>query len=557
MKKTKYLYLIIYILFFNLSFSQNIHLKIKGKDSVSTTFINKNPIKKSFNNIKELNTEINLLAKQLQNLGFFNLHISQKQKLNDSTYSSTLTLNKQFNHIAIKHNNINIKDLKEHLTQSTYITKTQFITKVTELETNLNNIIKLYSEKGEVFTECNLTDITTKNDSIYATLKLKNSEPKKITAIKIKGYEKFPKKFITHYLNLKKEKILNPEELKKASKNINNLIFAKENKQPEILFTKDSTVTYLYINKQKSNNFEGFLGFSSNPKNSKLDFNGHINLRLINNLNSGEELHLKYQSTENSQRTIHIKTAIPFIFNSPFSIEGEMLIFKKDSSFTNSNQKVSTNYLIGKNIKIGVGLDFQNSNSLTEETINNVDFKKTGVIGYLLHHIHHNNPLYPYKTKTHFEVSLSNRTTTTKNNQQNIHLSSEYIFDLNTTNSIHLKTSNNYLISENILENELNYIGGINSIRGYQENSIPSIRYSILNTEYRITLNKTLYTHTVFDYAIAEIANENHNLFGFGIGLGLNTNNNLLRFIIANNKNKGEEIKFSNTKIHLSLSTFF
>lgn len=561
MKKNKLLYLIIYTLFFNLSFSQNIYLKITGKDSISKTFINTIPLSKSFKNIKELTSQLTTLTTHTHKKGYFNSTLSDKQKINDSTYTYELTLNKKFDYITIQYNNITEKELRNYLSKSTIVTKKYFISSIPQLENNLNNIIKLHTDKGKLFTKCQLSNIHIENEMIFASLKLKQTKQKNITNIKIKGYEKFPEKFIKHYLKLKTSETLNPDKLKKLSNNINNLTFANENKKPEILFTKDSSVVYLYINKQKSNNFEGFLGFSSNPETNKIDFNGNINLKLINNLNSGEELYLKYHSTENSQRTIFVKTIIPFILNTPFSLEGEMTIFKKDSTFTNTQQKLSTNYLLGNNLKLGVGTTFNNSNSLTEELINNTDFKKTYLTSYLSHHINYKkNNLYPYKTKTLLELSIGNRVTDiNKTKQQNIFLSSEYIFDLNKKNSIYLKTTNNYLISNTILENELNYIGGINSIRGYQENSIPSIIYSVLNTEYRIELNKTLYTHTVFDYAITKnnSTSENNNLLGFGLGFGLNTNNNLVRFIIANSKNNGEKIKFNNTKIHLSLSTKF
>ena len=47
-----------------------------------------------------------------------------------------------------------------------------------------------------------------------------------------------------------------------------------------------------------------------------------------------------------------------------------------------------------------------------------------------------------------------------------------YIFNLNYKNSIYLKNSTQLLNSENYLTNELFRFGGINSIRGFNENSI-------------------------------------------------------------------------------------
>lgn len=564
MKNKIYLYHIIYIIFISASFSQNIHLNITGKDSISTTYIKTTDYTKIFQNIKTLQEEVSRIKSNTQRLGYFNSTISPVKKVNDSSYYSELKLNTHFKNIVVSYNHseLNKKELIEILDSSTLITPNTFTCKTKNLESNLNKIINHFSNKGQVFSNFRLTNIRTNKNTVHADLDLTTSKTNYISEIKIKGYERFPKKFIKHYLQLKKNQQLNLEDIEKKSNNLNYLKFASEKKKPEILFTKDSSVAYIYIGKKKTNSFEGFLGFSSNPETNKLDINGNIDLKLINNLNSGEELYIKYKSTENEQRHIHFKTIIPYIFNTPFTIEGQFDIFKKDSSFTNNTQALLLKYNLNKNISTGLGIRLNNSNNLEENnTENNSDFKKRS---YLINFSHHSpnkkNSIFKTKTQTELEVSLSNRESkNTTINQQNISLTSEYLFQINKTNTFFTKSKSNYLISDNVYDNEQLYIGGINSIRGYQENSIPSTQYSVLNTEYRIELSKNLYTHTVFDYGITKnnTSKDNINLIGFGLGFGLKSNNSLLRFIIANRKNRNENITFSESKIHLSLSTLF
>ena len=52
-------------------------------------------------------------------------------------------------------------------------------------------------------------------------------------------------------------------KLKKKTQKLNDLKFASEIKTPEVLFAKDSTNLYMYIEKAKSNSFDGFLGFGT------------------------------------------------------------------------------------------------------------------------------------------------------------------------------------------------------------------------------------------------------------------------------------------------------
>ena len=59
----------------------------------------------------------------------------------------------------------------------------------------------------------------------------------------------------------------------------------------------------LYLEKNKSNRFEGFLGFGSEETTGDLELNGYLNLNLVNNLNYGESFILNYRSDENDLKT--------------------------------------------------------------------------------------------------------------------------------------------------------------------------------------------------------------------------------------------------------------
>ena len=65
---------------------------------------------------------------------------------------------------------------------------------------------------------------------------------------------------------------------------LNQLPFAQQKRPSEVLFTKDSTSVYLYLEKIKSNRFDGFIGFGTDETTGKIEFDGYLDLNLINNL---------------------------------------------------------------------------------------------------------------------------------------------------------------------------------------------------------------------------------------------------------------------------------
>lgn len=550
----------IYAIFTCSALSQNITLKIEGKDSISKIYTQNNTNKKNFINIKNQNKEIQQIETNLLNKGYFNAEI-HRNKINDTSYLLNIKINQHFKRITILHQKkLNKQTLEEILTQNTTQKENSFNCSTTELETNLNNIINQLSNSGKTFSSLQLKNIRINEKKVTAELHITETKENRIKNVVIRGYDKFPKKYIKHYLKIKGNQILNTEEVEEKSKQINNLKFAKEIKKPEILFSKDSITVYLYVEKQKSNTFDGYIGFNSNDETQKLEFNGNLNLKLINNLNTGEELHIKYLSTANEQKKINISTKVPYLFNSAFSIQANLDILKRDSTFSNSSQTIQLKYPIYRNINIGSGMRFTKSNALKNLSITNMNFSKQEYLLNITHQTNQNHPIFKIKNETTIEVATSNRITETeKTPQQSIYLNTEHIFNLNEKNSIFLRNESYYLITENVLENELYNIGGINSIRGFKENSIPTHYYSFINTEYRILLNKRLYTHTVMDYGVTKNNNTKKldNLIGFGIGFGLQNKSNLLKFIFSNSKINSEKIKFSNSQIHLSIKTSF
>ncbi|WP_255554207.1 BamA/TamA family outer membrane protein [Mesonia aestuariivivens] len=146
-----------------------------------------------------------------------------------------------------------------------------------------------------------------------------------------------------------------------------------------------------------------------------------------------------------------------------------------------------------------------------------------------------------------------------KTDQQKIKFSANKIFNINKRNFIYIANHTGFINSENYLNNELFRTGGIQNLRGFQENSIITNFYTFFNTEYRYLLDQNLYTHSIFDFGKFENQNQktDTNVYSIGIGLGLKTRSGLLKLLIANGKTNNQNFEFKNTKVHLSLTTQF
>ena len=543
--------------------AQNLNLKVNGEYPFENKVIDSIGYKNSFTNYKSLYDQINTLHLKLQKVGYIESKLTSTTKNNDSTYTVLFHLKKKYHTIYIYYNKNTIsKSFLESI--SDHVTSNYFVTTIQKSEAILNQINLTLSANGQPFISHKLENIAKKdNHALKANLSISNATIRTIDNIVLKGYEKFPKTFLKYFLNLNQGGLFDLNSIKKKVQDLSALKFTSQTKTPEVLFTNDSTTLYLYLKKTKSNSFDGFLGFGTNEASNKIEFNGYLNLNLTNNLNYGETFKLIYKSDATEQKTFQSNINIPYLFGSAIGTELSLNIFKKDSTFTTTNQSVNLFYQINRNQILFTGIKTIQSNSLlnTNQPTLIQDYE---AIFYSLKYefIKHqyNNKLFPINFILDLKVGIGTRTSSSIKQEQSVFsLNSHKIFNLNTKNSFYIKLNTEGIHSDNYLNNELFRFGGINSIRGFEEQSLIASFYNVLNTEYRYLLNPNIYVHSIIDaaYFENELTNTKEKLYGFGLGLGLLTKAGVLRLNYASGKSENQKFKLSNSKFHISLNANF
>ena len=542
--------------------AQNLHLKFKAQDPISQSTIDSLNLKTTFNNYLNLKEEADTLHHYLESIGFIENEMRSLKKKNDSTYVV-------FYHLGSKYKSIQLfyseKDFskRELLQVSKKVTDTYFILPFNAIETSIDKLNVLKTKNGNVFARIKLENITKKRNSLFAEVKLLKGDSRNIDNIIVKGYDKISKSHIKYYAGIKKGKKFNKSKLIEKNNILNSLGFVSVTKPPEILFKKDSTIVYLYLKKEKNNLFDGILGFATDENSQKLIFNGYLNLELNNNLNFGEQFLLNYKADGNNQQKFRARLTLPYLFKTPFGIITELKIFKRDSTFSTSDQLIKVKYQISPNSKTYLGYKSYESSNLRKDNslyIDVEDYTSNFLLTGVSYTKTQNNVLFPIKTEIYLDSEIgSKETKNTNETQVRASLMIHYIFNLNYKNSIYLKNSTQLLNSENYLTNELFRFGGINSIRGFNENSIDASFYSVLNSEYRYQFNQDIYVHSIIDFAYFEnkIIALKQKLYSFGVGIGLQTGTSIIKFSIANGNAENQNFSFSNTKIHIGISSKF
>ncbi len=241
----------------------------------------------------------------------------------------------------------------------------------------------------------------------------------------------------------------------------------------------------------------------------------------------------------------------------------ELRIFRQDSTFITTDQQVRATYQINPTSDSYLGYKAFESSNLLDQAITGSpieDFESKFLLAGVGYTKQQRNNLFPIKSELELNTEIGSRDLKdSKDDQIKLITTINYIFNLNQKNSIYIQNGTKILFSDTFLKNELFRFGGITSIRGFDENSIDANLLTVFNTEYRYQFNSGLYLHTIIDlgYFENETIGLKEKLYSYGIGIGLQSKAGLLKLNIANGNSENQSFNFSNTKIHLALTSRF
>ncbi len=548
-----YIYILFLSCFSHLTFGQKNELILVAKDTIQNRIVSEIYHTKKHLQKKDALDEIERILQQVKKKGFFTVRIDSISKTNKELIAY-LDLGKKINEIIIVTKKDNTNGIIDSGIDSIKI-------KTIEFSDFTNQLLEQIDRKGNSFSEITYVNPLLKNDTLFLEMKISNSSSRKIDKVITRGYEDFPKKFISKYFLIDKNTVFSKQKLNQVSALSNKLDFIKEKKVPEVLFKKDSTHLYLFLDKIGTSSFDGLVNFSSKENGKGLLLNGNLDLKLNNTFNTGEKFEIIWNKVSDEKTDFKINSYVPYILNSKFSTTLEFYLYRQDSTFINTNFELKTDYLINQKSHASILFNSKNSNYLLNIPNNDLASYSNYFIGlgYELKKSSTSN-LYKYKNGLNLNLTIGKRKTDTESiNQLKFHFSAFANVQINNRGYLNIKNESGLLTSKNYLLNELFRIGGANSIRGYNEQSIFTNGYSYSNIEFRYSLDTSSYLYSITDLGVYKenTTNKIKKLLGIGAGYQFRINNNLVNLGYVISTNSSTNAKLNSSRLVVRWTSFF
>ncbi len=494
----------------------------------------------------------------------------------DDTVFATLYAGERFNWAQLKPGNVpeeylSLAKYREKIYRNEPINPTQ----VSQL---LEKIISISENSGFPFAAINLDSVQINNQTVTATLHLTRNEFTVLDSVIVKGNINTSQKYLENYIGFKKGAPFDQSLLDAIPNRLKEIPFAKVIKQYEIGIRPGKTDIYLYLDHKKASNFDGIIGVQSDNETGKTQITGDVKLNLLNALKQGETINLRWQRLQSRTQELNLEFAYPFILNTPLGVAFEFDLYRQDTLYSQlhaqfglqyfikggnyakiyyensqanviSNNQVSLSEFVDSRINMfGVGLDFKNLDYKFNPT---KGFFFTGNVAIGEKEILKNPQI---DDAEYDDIEL-------ESDIYNINLYTGGFIPIGKRSTILIRVNGGYFINENMFRNEMYRIGGLKTLRGFNEQSILASSFAIGTIEYRFILEQNSNVFVFVDQAtyedkgVEEVIKDTP--FGFGGGISFETNAGVFSLTYALGKQFDNPIEIRSGKIHFGFISFF
>lgn len=389
--------------------------------------------------------------------------------------------------------------------------------------------------------------------------------------------------FLERYLGLRPGEPYRHDRVKRLGKRLAQLPYVSVKGEPVIAFEDSLAFFDLPLERRPASRFDFVIGvLPSGGADGRLLLTGELNGELYNGLGQGERIAARFEQLRPQTQELALALDYPFLLNLPFGLEGELDLYRRDSSFLNLNWRLATTYLREGNDKLS--FFWENRRTIVPGQAADLSNPATGVpdtlgvsrsfFGLQVRRLRTDRRFSP---RSGYAANLSaaagfrrlldvpdSDSLRTRSTQLKLEGSFDAYFDPLAGTVIYLGLRGAGLFSgQQVLTNEQFRIGGARLLRGFNEQSVFARDYLMATAEFRLLLGGNAYL-----YAFADAARVNPRTrakpdlpidypVGFGAGVNFDTRAGVFGLSLALGRRNDLPLDLGTPKVHLGYVSVF
>ena len=446
-----------------------------------------------------------------------------------------------------------------------------------------SRLVAWYENHGYPFASVSIRNMRIEGDRIEGDLRVTSNGLFVVDSLLVKGDIRIHPSYLQKLTGIVPGQPYSEKKFRDISSRIRETLFIEEIRPAELEFYQGGVDVYTYLEKKRSSRFNGIVGMLPRyEKTGRLQLTGELDLLLMNTLGRGESFAFGWRAPEPRSQELRITMGWPYIFSTSLGAGFRFDLLKQDTSYLSLNPVIDLRFFLGGRSYLTAFFDHFSSSLINSSSLQQAVSLppradvSSSLYGLGISYSNLDYPLNPYRGwDIRAAVGVGSRRI-----RKNASLPEQVYegVDLQTTKMrstagfsfyqplagrlvLHLGGRAGLLRNDHLFENELFRMGGMNSLRGVDENSILASAYGLatLETRYLFDQGSAIFLFLEGGYYEMDLKNEfkSDTPMGFGAGLQLETEAGIFLLSYALGRQFRNPVNISRAKIHLGYQNRF
>ncbi len=445
----------------------------------------------------------------------------------------------------------------------------------------MKELLRERENNGHPFARVWLDSLDHSDDGLHAVLRMDQGPLIRFDSVLVRGDARTNLRYLQAYIGVKPGDLYNESMVLAVERRIRELSFVTQRQRPYVQFTPDQTKLFLFLDHKKASSINGVIGLQPDPVTGQVGFTGDLDLRLRNALRRGEAIALNWRRLQDQTQDLRLGFNLPFAFNTPFGVDANLRLFRRDTTFLEVNARGGLDYLLAQGDKVSLFINSKGTNRLGSNLVTQPGLADVNILSYGIglqreRFDYRFNPRRGHSLELEASVGRKRSSTAVLQppgsepglqvpEQRSIQyeLTGKAIghVPLRRRSTFRFVAQGGWMVNDDLYRNELYRIGGLRTLRGADEASILASAYAIGTVEYRFVYEENANFFVFVDQGWWEDGAQESLVkdtpLGFGAGTTFETKAGLFSITYALGSQFGAPILLRGGKVHFGFISLF
>ncbi|MBB4599523.1 outer membrane protein assembly factor BamA [Hymenobacter luteus] len=447
------------------------------------------------------------------------------------------------------------------------------------------NILREAENQGYPFATIGLDSVALRGADVEGRIVLRRGPAVVFDSLQIVGKTKTRARFLTKYLQLEPNQPFSQQRVQEAARRLRQLPYLQLKAEPEVRFARGRARVYFLLEDRTSNQFDAIVGVLPNPNpgigQKRIQLTGDVTINLRNIGGGGKGLGVQWRKLDANSQLLDAQYVHPAFLGTPLELDGSFNLLKQDTLFLTSRPRLQLAYPLANAGRLSFFVEWRNSRLLTTDTTLrqlpvNVDSRFTSYgLAYTWSTL--DDPYLPRRgllatgqgsigTKRISKNANLNEALyeglALRSTQVSLGLRVEQYFRVGRSGVLLARLRGEALVNERLFLNDLFRVGGLATLRGFNELNYYASQYAVGTAEFRQFTGPDAYVFLFVDqgYLRRDLPTDTlpHDTpTGLGAGLSFRTGAGQFQFVYALGRDQQQKFALNAGKIHFGITSRF